>query len=115
MEADLEAAFFWDQAVVEILIFGRITIMKLPLLAGPPPISASGIFSRSVGSGKGQIADWRIRIESTGRSVHVLEYGDRYVGHVDRFDPLRKPLEHVIYDRGLDLVRTKAKNLIRKR
>lgn len=90
---------FWTQFAVDTLIYGEVKIRKGPS-GKVPDISSAGIFRRSVGENKGQIRDWRLLIDTSGRSVHVLEYRDRYESHVDEFDPSIKPLEHLIVDKG---------------
>jgi len=63
----------------------------------------SGLFRRSLGTPKGQIGDWRSAVPGSDRGIHVVEYGDRYEAHADRFDPSNKPLEHLIFDSGMEI------------
>ncbi len=31
-------------------------------------------------------------------NLHIREYDDKYVVHVDRFDPRKEPIRHLVYD-----------------
>ncbi|MCL4314392.1 MAG: hypothetical protein M1454_01505 [Candidatus Thermoplasmatota archaeon] len=101
MYEDLESEMFWTQFAVETLIFGKRKVMKNSR-EKIPDISTSGLFRISIGERKGQSRDWRMLIEITGRSVHVLEYPDRYESHVDEFDPSVRPIEHLVVDKGME-------------
>jgi len=55
-------------------------------------------FYRSAGEWHGQIADWRLRFWNDPRSIHALEYEDRYLVHWDYRDPSVDPWGHIQYD-----------------
>ena len=85
----------WNGVISKVLVFGTLTISKaLPDGTEIPHPSESGLFRKSVGERKGQIADWRASISGSERGVHVVEYRNCYRVHVDRYDPYKKPLEH---------------------
>ena len=90
---------FWNSILARALIEGRLTVRKIDDSGYPiPEPSSSGLFRRSVGEPKGQLADWRASIGGSVRGVHVLEYSDRYEIHVDNFDPYKKPFQHTLFD-----------------
>lgn len=89
----------WNNIISEVLVCNTLIIPKfLPDGAEMPHPSESGLFRRSVGERKGQIADWRASISGSDRGVHVVEYPHVYKVHVDRYDPYKKPVEHLIHD-----------------
>ncbi len=88
---------FWNQVVSEVLVEDRLTVPKSPSGYVPRPEN-SGLFVKSIGEPKGQIADWRASIPGTVRGVHAVEFGDRYEVHVDRFDPTKKPISHILLE-----------------
>jgi len=83
----------WNSACAMAMAFGKI---DLPKSIGSP--MDSGIFYRSVGKIRGQIRDYRASVDGATFGIHVVEFLDRYEVHVDRFDPYKKPLEHLIVD-----------------
>ncbi len=86
-------------AVAETYAAGKLTVWKLES-EDLPEISESGIFVRSVGEPRGQIADWRTFKEGVESGVHAVEYTDRFELHVDLFDPNQHPLKHLAVDVG---------------
>lgn len=90
---------FWNTVISEVLLRDEITISRtLPDGTTVPHPSESGLFRKSIGELKGQIADWRASIEGSDSGIHVVEFRDRYEVHVDRYDPAKKPVEHIIHD-----------------
>lgn len=55
-------------------------------------------FYPSFGDWHGQIADYRLRFSDDQRSIHALEYEDRYLVHWDWRDPSVDPVGHIQYD-----------------
>ncbi|MCL5437986.1 MAG: hypothetical protein M1148_02160, partial [Candidatus Thermoplasmatota archaeon] len=47
---------------------------------------------------RGQTGDFRTRVPGSMKSIHLVEYGDRYEAHVDSRDPHSRPLEHLVLD-----------------
>ncbi len=89
----------WNSVISKVLICNNLTLSKvLPDGTELPHPSESGLFRKSIGERKGQVADWRASISGSERGVHVVEYEDCYKIHVDRFDPYKKPVEHIIHD-----------------
>ena len=62
----------------------------------PHPSSVEG-FHRSLGHPRGQLADYRLEL-SGGGCLHVVEFQDHYLAHVDAVDPSRDPLGHLLRD-----------------
>ena len=58
----------------------------------------TGLFKISVGKIRGQIRDYRGSIDGSTLGVHIVEFLDHYEVHVDRFDPYKKPIEHLLVD-----------------
>lgn len=85
--------------VAETYILGTTTIMKIDV-ENIPDISESGIFVRSIGEPRGQVADWRTFKENVESGVHAVEYTDRFELHVDLFDPHQHPVKHLALDVG---------------
>ena len=75
----------------------KIVLDKNPYEEIPSP-KDSGLFKRSVGEIKGQRADWRATSDGDVGCVHVVEYSDRYEMHYDKYDPRKKPIEHLLFD-----------------
>ncbi|MHB8396919.1 MAG: hypothetical protein ACYDAZ_06330 [Thermoplasmataceae archaeon] len=42
--------------------------------------------------------DWRASFEDSKQGFHVVEFSDRYECHVDKVDPDRDPLGHLVED-----------------
>ena len=90
---------FWKEQISKALISGKVIINKVDREGDEiPPPGDSGLFKRSVGELRGQMSDWRASIEGSTRGIHVVEFRDHYEIHVDRFDPYKKPVEHLLYD-----------------
>lgn len=99
---------FWNVALARVLMAGSLTVPKVDSFGNriPEPFS-SGLFRRSIGEPKGQIADWRASVEGSEKGIHIVEFRDRYELHVDRYDPYKSPLKHIVYDSpktGISLV-----------
>lgn len=52
----------------------------------------------SLGWPRGQVADWRFPPTRTCRGLHVHEYPERWVAHLDRVHPDCDPLGHLQHD-----------------
>lgn len=99
MAMGFEESEFWNGIALKALNEGNITIYKNdPVYGRVPRISQSGVFRRSIGEPKGQIADWRFTMPWDSRSVHAVEYIDRYEIHVDKYDPAKHPIMHLVND-----------------
>ncbi len=83
----------WNSICAMALVCGKIDV---PKSVGNP--MESGIFFRSIGKIRGQIRDYRGSIDRANCGIHIVEFLDRYEVHVDKFDPHKKPLEHLIVD-----------------
>lgn len=53
---------------------------------------------RRIGWPRGQVADWRFPPTPTCRGLHVHEFGDRWVAHLDRVHPDCDLLGHLQHD-----------------
>ncbi len=90
---------FWNSVIATVLSYGTTEIPKVDRHGNRvPDPERSGLFHRSVGERKGQVADWRASIPGSRRGVHAVEFQDRYSVHVDRFDPGKDPLKHLLVD-----------------
>lgn len=94
----------WNIISASAIMGPPFTVMKDEIACAP---GDSGIFVRSIGKPRGQLADWRSK--SLGNrstvSVHVVEFPDRYEIHADRFDPMSNPLRHLLFDFSPDVGR----------
>lgn len=90
---------YWNSVVASVLSYGT---MEIPKVTGEgeriPEPEKSGLFRRSIGEMKGQIADWRTTVPNSTRGIHVVEFEDHYSVHVDRFDPGKDPVRHLLLD-----------------
>lgn len=90
---------FWNSVVASVLSYGTMEISKMDGSGDPVPRPEnSGLFRRSIGEQKGQVADWRASIPGSKRGVHVVEFEDHYSAHVDRYDPNKDPIRHLLMD-----------------
>ncbi len=90
---------FWNTVIATVLSYGTTDIPKTDRHGNRvPDPSESGLFHRSVGERKGQIADWRASLPGSRRGVHAVEFDNYYSVHVDRFDPEKEPLKHLVVD-----------------
>ncbi len=104
---------FWNTVVASVLSYGSMDLPKtFPDGNSVPAPETSGLFSRSIGERKGQVADWRSSIPNSKRGVHVVEFEDHYSVHVDRFDPNKDPVRHLLLDSPKTIVSLLATGLI---
>jgi hypothetical protein len=72
--------------------FRQLTVSKTVADEIPPEFTRSRLAARR----EGAVASYR---DSRRRdSVHIVEYPDRWELHVDRYNPRREPLGHVLVD-----------------
>ncbi|MGC8609275.1 MAG: hypothetical protein ACP5UV_05335 [Thermoplasmata archaeon] len=96
---DYNISEFWNSIAMKAFEYRKFVLYKNDAVYGKVPhISESRIFRRSIGSPRGQMADWRLSIRGETSGIHAVEYIDRYEIHVDRFDPYKRPVKHLIYD-----------------
>lgn len=96
---------FWNVAIAETLASGELDVPKADAYGFPVPgPEESGLFRKSVGERKGQIADWRASVNGSERGIHVVEFKDHYSMHVDRYDPGKRPVMHLVWDSPKTLV-----------
>ncbi len=99
-----DANEFWSLVIADALASGHLRVPKMNFRGIPTPRpESSGLFRRSVGEPKGQIADWRANIPNSSRGVHVVEYPGHYAVHVDHYDPAKHPILHLVRDSPLTL------------
>lgn len=90
---------YWNSVVASVLSYGSMEIQKTNGEGQDvPEPGKSGLFRRSIGEMKGQIADWRTTLPNSTRGIHVVEFEDHYSVHVDRFDPGKDPVRHLLLD-----------------
>ncbi|WP_337859879.1 hypothetical protein [Ferroplasma sp.] len=83
----------WSTACAIALADGKIDLPK----EMEDPLE-TGLFFRSIGKIRGQVRDYRCSIDGSKLGIHVVEFIDHYEVHVDKFDPHKKPLEHIVFD-----------------
>lgn len=104
---------FWNSVVASTLSYGEMEFSKyLPDGHRVPKPENSGLFTKSIGEPKGQIADWRSSIPNSKRGIHVVEFEDRYSVHVDRYDPNKDPVRHLLVDSPRTIVSLLGASLI---
>lgn len=90
---------FWNSVVASVLSYGEMEFSKtMPDGSLVPEPARSGLFTRSIGEQKGQVADWRSSIPHSKRGIHVVEFQNSYSVHVDQFDPNKDPVRHLLVD-----------------
>ena len=87
----------WNTLVGLAIISGAIRISKEYVSNIGDPVE-SGLFLRSIGMQRGQKADFRASIEGSSLAVHLVEFTDEYELHIDRFDPSKNLLSHLVFD-----------------
>ena len=96
---------FWNSVIASVLCYGTTEIPKYDRQGNRvPDPEMSGLFRRSVGERKGQLADWRASIPGSRRGVHAVEFEKHYSVHVDRYDPNKEPLKHLVVDSPKTLI-----------
>lgn len=90
---------FWNEVISSALTLGSVDVPKVSVSGEhvPEPME-TGLFYRSIGEQKGQIADYRLSLKNSESGIHVVEFLDHYSVHVDRFDPARYPIRHLVHD-----------------
>lgn len=107
-----ESYEYWSVVIADALAAGKVKIPKINLRGEPTPRPEdSGLFRRSVGEPKGQIADWRANIPGSDRGVHAVEYPGFYSIHVDHYDPAKHPIMHLVRDSPFTLATMVAVSL----
>lgn len=64
----------------------------------PRPEDTNGMLVRHMGELKGQLADWRASFRDTTEGFHAVEFSDYYYCHIDKKDPLKDPIGHLVED-----------------
>jgi len=97
---------FWQGVIEEVMAGNNRLIVRKVNQNGHliPPIEYSGMFKRSIGEPHGQIADWRAEVPGTIKGVHVLEFPMTYQVHLDKHDPRKDPVGHLLFDSPKTLV-----------
>ncbi|MCL4451664.1 MAG: hypothetical protein M1327_03445 [Candidatus Thermoplasmatota archaeon] len=93
----MDYADSWNTLVGLALISGAIRISKKYVSNIGDPVE-SGLFLRSIGMQRGQKADFRASIEGSSLAVHLVEFTAEYELHIDRFDPSKNLLSHIVFD-----------------
>lgn len=102
---DPEAEKFWNTVISHTLtggydgknpfVFSKTQEDGKPV---PRPESTSFLYW-SVGEIKLEgKTDWRSQLENTKQSFHALEFDTRYECHIDKIDPDKDPLGHLVND-----------------
>ncbi len=85
---------FWNTVCALALVYNRFNIPKKHM----EKPEKSLLFRKSIGKIRGQIRDYRCSIYESNLGMHVVEFMDHYEIHLDRYDPMKKPVEHIIYE-----------------
>lgn len=93
----MDSSDYWEPIIYKTLHEKKVVVKKNPFDDIPSP-GDSPLFKRSVGELKGQIADWRATFTNDPGCVHAVEFKDRFELHYDKFDPAKKPIQHLIFD-----------------
>lgn len=104
---------FWNEVISSALTLGSV---EVPKVSGngelvPDPME-TGLFYRSIGEQKGQIADYRLSLKHSESGIHVVEFRDHYSVHVDRFDPARYPFRHLVHDSPKTIIQLLAAGIV---
>lgn len=86
----------WKDAIKIVRKHGYRIPVSFPKDSLPYPSVELG-FRKSTGEPEGQKADFRMRVEGKS-SLHVKVYKDRYLVHIDQFDPWYNALLHIVFD-----------------
>ncbi len=92
----LEQYSDWPSVCRAVLLLRHGVDLRLDKAALPHP-SQIVAFRQSPGLGVKHTASWRGRL-TDGRSLHVLEFDDRYEAHWDSRDPADNFLAHLLDD-----------------
>ena len=104
MDNTSEADNFWKTVISQTLTGGYNG--KRPLILSkyfengseiPRPEDTS-ILHRSLGELKLQKADWRASFQKLDQGFHAVEFNDRYDCHIDKVDPDKDPIGHLVED-----------------
>lgn len=99
-----EADEFWKTVITKTLSDGYTG--KAPLVLSkyleegqeiPRPESTT-IMTKHIGEIKFQRADWRASFDNSNEGFHAVEFEDRFECHIDKVDPKKDPLGHLIKD-----------------
>lgn len=108
---DPEAENFWNTVISHTLtggyegtnpfVFSKTQENGIPV---PRPESTSFLYW-SVGEIKLEgKTDWRAQLKDTKQSFHAVEFDKRYECHIDKIDPDKDPLGHLVSDSPATLV-----------
>ena len=92
---------FW-QNVIQWTISqeGKFNLLKRRSDNGAevPRPELCSFLKKDIGELKGQIADWRAPLANSVKGFHAVEFKDRYECHIDKKDPLKDPVGHLVED-----------------
>ncbi|MGC8981991.1 MAG: hypothetical protein ACP5JU_03540, partial [Minisyncoccia bacterium] len=101
MEECNDAYSIWYSIIKSTIEMGHLSFPKTMSdgRAIPSPAEVKPpIFRKHIGEPKGQIADWRASFKDSNTGFHVVEYNDHYETHIDKIDPLKDPIGHLVND-----------------
>lgn len=96
MLSPTHAKFMWASIRNQMALVPAGTFIRYPKTSLPHPREAGAV--PSFGLPVGQSADFRFPPDEACRGVHVHEYPDAWVVHVDRVHPACDAAEHVRVD-----------------
>ena len=110
MTSDPNADKFWNTVISQTLTGGHDG--KHPFVISKyhsngqqvPRPEASSFLHWSVGELKLEAkTDWRTSFEDADQGFHAVEFTDRYECHIDKVDPDKDPLGHLVEDSPVTL------------
>ena len=104
-----EADSFWKAVISQTLTGGYTG--KNPLILSKyyesgneiPRPEGTSFLHRSLGEIKLQNADWRASFQKLDQGFHAVEFDDRYECHIDKVDPDKNPISHLVEDSPVTL------------
>ena len=91
---------FWQDVIQwTISLDGKFNFLKsLPDGSEVHRPEECTFLKRHIGELKGQIADWRASFTDSDSGFHAVEFEDRYECHIDKKDPFKDPIGHLVED-----------------
>ena len=104
MDSTSEADSFWKAVISQTLTGGYTG--KNPLILSKyydngrevPRPDETSFLHRSLGELKLQKADWRASFQNLEHGFHAVEFEYRYECHIDKVDPDKNPIGHLVED-----------------
>lgn len=86
----------WDEVEASLRLWPPGVELVLSRQSMPHPSTAGAV--TAIGLPRGQLADWRFPPAADCQGLHVHEYAERWVAHLDRVHPDCGRIEHLRVD-----------------